>query len=95
MKLTFRPLTSPAALPIALGARIGVAGAALLLSACANFGGIHSDAQMVPADHYASAESLPGDGGDWPRQSWARDLGGAELQALVDEALQGNPNLQA
>ncbi len=95
MKLTFRPLTSPVDLPIALGARIGAAGAALLLSACANFGGIHSDARMAPADQYASTESLPGQGGDWPRQSWAGDLGGPELQALVDEALQGNPNLQA
>jgi len=91
MKLTLRPLTLPAALPTVLG----VATAALLLSACASFSGIHSDAAMAPTDHYTSAVSLPGQGGEWPRQTWASELGGTELQALVDEALRSNPSLQA
>jgi len=91
MKLTFRPLTLPATLPSTFGALA----AAALLSACASFSGIHSEAQMAPADQYASVRSLPDQGGEWPRQTWAGELGGTELQELVDEALRSNPSLQA
>ena len=83
-----RSLATPAARLTALG------GIALLLSACASFSGIHSNARLAAPEQYASAESLPDQGGAWPRQSWAGEFGGPALQALVDEGLAGNPDLQ-
>ena len=66
----------------------------MLLSACANFKGIGSNAETkVPGD-YATANSLPGQGGQWPTEAWAGKIGGASLQVLVDEALANNPGLQ-
>jgi NodT family efflux transporter outer membrane factor (OMF) lipoprotein len=74
---------------------LAVSASALLLTSCASFKGIESTARArTPAD-YATATSLPAQGGQWPTLSWAEQIGGAPLQALVDEALAGNPNLQA
>ncbi|MDB5764892.1 MAG: putative efflux system outer rane lipoprotein NodT [Herminiimonas sp.] len=71
-----------------------VIGTVLLLASCASFNGIGSAARTrTPAD-YATAASLPAQGGQWPNLSWADSIGGAPLQALVDEALAGNPGLQ-
>jgi NodT family efflux transporter outer membrane factor (OMF) lipoprotein len=76
--------------------RVAVSAAALLLlTACANFSGIHSSARSNNPDDYASASSLPAQGGSWPTSSWVNNIGGRPLQQLVDEALAGNPNLQA
>jgi NodT family efflux transporter outer membrane factor (OMF) lipoprotein len=73
---------------------IAIGVSAVLLSACANFKGIGSNAHTkVPGD-YATANSLPGQGGLWPTESWAGKIGGAPLQTLVDEALANNPGLQ-
>lgn len=66
----------------------------LLLTACANFTGIGSAAQTKSPGDYATAESLQSEGGQWPDQRWAGRIGGASLQALVDEALVANPGLQ-
>ena len=41
-----------------------------------------------------TALSLPDQGGAWPDLTWPTRFGGAPLQALVDEALAGNPSLQ-
>ena len=68
--------------------------AAVLLSACASFDGIAPTAQVQKPADFATAETLPGQHGQWPDASWARELGGAPLQALVDEALVGNPGLK-
>lgn len=68
---------------------------ALLLSACANYKGIASGAQPRAAADYATAASLPAQGGNWPALDWVRAIGGAPLQALVDEALAGNPALHS
>jgi NodT family efflux transporter outer membrane factor (OMF) lipoprotein len=67
---------------------------ALLLSACANFKGIGSDAHTKAPGDYATANTLPGQGGQWPAENWAGNIGGAPLQALVDEAVANNPGLQ-
>lgn len=65
-----------------------------LLSACASFDGIGSSSKLrTPAD-YATAASLPAQAGAWPDSSWADAIGGAPLQALLTEALAGNPSLQ-
>lgn len=74
--------------------RLAALGAALLLASCANFKGIESRSQpQSPADLAADA-SLPAQGGAWPALDWATQIGGAPLQALVDEAMAGNPGLQ-
>ncbi|SFA77289.1 efflux transporter, outer membrane factor (OMF) lipoprotein, NodT family [Collimonas sp. OK607] len=75
--------------------RLAISAAALLLAACANFSGIHSTAHSNSPDDYASTSSLPGQGGMWPATSWVSNIGGSQLQQLVDEALASNPNLQA
>jgi NodT family efflux transporter outer membrane factor (OMF) lipoprotein len=74
---------------------LAVCASAVLLAACANYKGISSNAHMDGAGDFATATSLPGQGGHWPRQNWAENIGGSPLQDLVNEALAGNPNLQA
>lgn len=72
-----------------------VCASAVLLAACANYKGISSNAHMDTAGEFATGTSLPGQGGHWPAQNWAENIGGSPLQDLVNEALAGNPNLQA
>ncbi|MEO8837676.1 MAG: efflux transporter outer membrane subunit, partial [Herbaspirillum sp.] len=59
-----------------------------------SFSGIHTNATLTAPAHYATAASLPQQGGTWPQATWANTLGGARLQQLVDEALANNPDLQ-
>jgi NodT family efflux transporter outer membrane factor (OMF) lipoprotein len=65
----------------------------LLLASCANFKGIETTGQATLPGDYATSDSLPSQGGQWPSQNWAGNIGGAPLQALVDEALAVNPGL--
>jgi NodT family efflux transporter outer membrane factor (OMF) lipoprotein len=81
--------------PAPRAAAVAAIAAALLLSSCASFHGISSDAKLRQSADYASQQSLPAQGGQWPAVDWATQIGGAPLQALVDEALADNPNLQA
>ncbi|MGS0744204.1 efflux transporter outer membrane subunit [Glaciimonas sp. GG7] len=74
--------------------RLAVCAVAVLLAACANMSGIHTSAQTKAPTDYATATSLPGQGGQWPDASWVTSIGGAPLQQLTDEALAGNPDLQ-
>jgi NodT family efflux transporter outer membrane factor (OMF) lipoprotein len=74
--------------------RLAALGAALMLASCANFKGIESSARPHSPQDYATSASLPAQGGAWPALDWAAQIGGAPLQALVDEALAGNPGLQ-
>lgn len=74
---------------------LAVCAGAVLLAACANFKGINSNAHLDTPGDFATAASLPGQGGRWPAQNWAENIGGSSLQDLVNEALAGNPNLQA
>jgi NodT family efflux transporter outer membrane factor (OMF) lipoprotein len=87
--MRFFHLQAPALAPCA-----AAIGAALLLSSCANFRGIGSEAQLRQSTAYASQQSLPAEGGQWPAEDWAAQIGGAPLQALVEEALADSPNLQ-
>jgi len=68
--------------------------AAMLLSACANYKGIGSDAHQNTSADYATSTSLPGQSGNWPAETWPTAIGGAPLQQLVDEALANNPSMQ-
>lgn len=65
-----------------------------LLCSCANFSGIDSTATVREARDLASGATLPPQGGQWPDLGWANGIGGAPLQALIDEALADSPNLQ-
>ncbi|NKI69093.1 efflux transporter outer membrane subunit [Collimonas pratensis] len=97
INIDMNPLSSSSrrSLPKLATQRLAISAAVLLLAACANFSGIHSSARSNSADDYASASSLPGQGGAWPSSSWVSSIGGSQLQQLVDEALATNPNLQA
>ncbi|MDR5761213.1 efflux transporter outer membrane subunit [Caballeronia sp. LZ035] len=67
---------------------------AAVLTACANYAGIHSDKDMAEPQSYATAQSLPAaDGGRWPAPDWADQFGDAQLHALLDEAIAGSPTL--
>jgi NodT family efflux transporter outer membrane factor (OMF) lipoprotein len=88
------PIQSRRGLPFVSMQRLAICAAAVLLSACVGMNGIHTSAHSnTPAD-YASATSLPDQGGLWPDASWVASIGGAPLQQLTDEALAGNPGLQ-
>ncbi|GGI15845.1 efflux transporter outer membrane subunit [Oxalicibacterium faecigallinarum] len=68
--------------------------AVVLLSSCASYKGIETSGTLNAAESYATTQSLPAEHGQWPDASWAQTIGGAPLQALVDEAIAGNPDLQ-
>ncbi|WP_118185392.1 efflux transporter outer membrane subunit [Paraburkholderia phosphatilytica] len=68
--------------------------AAAVLSACANYAGIHSDKQMANPQTYETTQSLPSEQGNWPSADWADQFGDAQLKALIDEALKGSPTLE-
>ncbi len=75
--------------------------AALLLAAggCAGYSGIHGeehalDPQALAFNPGATADAVAA-GGDWPRADWWSTFGDAKLDALVSQALMGNPGLRA
>lgn len=80
------------------GSRIARTGITLMLaavlSACANYAGIHSDKEPAQPQDYATQQSLPADEGRWPASDWADQFGDAQLRALLDEALAGSPTLE-
>nr|WP_130391777.1 efflux transporter outer membrane subunit [Cupriavidus agavae] len=65
----------------------------LALGGCVNYGGIHSDRQITTPDQYATANSLPAQGGQWPSTAWTDQFGDPQLTQLVAEALQGSPTV--
>ncbi|KWR88101.1 MarR family transcriptional regulator [Cupriavidus sp. IDO] len=67
---------------------------AAVLSACANFAGIHSDKRIAGPTDYATTQSIPAEQGHWPSADWADQFGDAQLKALIAEALQGSPSLE-
>jgi len=67
---------------------------AAVLSACANYAGIHSDKALAQPQDYATQQSLPAGEGRWPASDWADQFGDAQLRALLDEALAGSPTLE-
>nr|WP_225031172.1 efflux transporter outer membrane subunit [Paraburkholderia sp. XV] len=67
---------------------------ASVLSACVNYGGIHSDAKMADPQHYATQQSIPAEEGHWPAANWADQFGDAQLKTLIDEALKGSPTVE-
>ncbi|HEX7889342.1 MAG TPA: efflux transporter outer membrane subunit [Ramlibacter sp.] len=72
------------------GRRLAGLAAALLLAGCASTSGIAPEAKLRegPLPAAATSESVPAVSSQW----W-REFGDAQLDALVEEALRGNPNL--
>lgn len=88
--------SSPTAarIPAGRGALAAAAAAVIVaMAGCANYAGIKSDKQITQASALESAQSLPGEGGQWPSLDWASQFGDPQLPQLIDEALQGNPSI--
>ncbi|MEO6104037.1 MAG: efflux transporter outer membrane subunit [Pseudoxanthomonas sp.] len=78
--------------------RLGAIAAALLLAGCASTHGLEPHAQVLDGDNLSAGRSLNGQelsAADFPRQDWWKALGDPQLDALIDEALQGHPSLDA
>jgi NodT family efflux transporter outer membrane factor (OMF) lipoprotein len=79
----------------ALSSRSAVAAAvtALALTGCANYFGMKTDKQISSPAQYESAQSLSGQGGQWPSLDWANQFGDPQLPKLIAEALEGSPSI--
>jgi len=66
---------------------------AVSLAGCASFSGIHGESQPLAAQSLAFDQDARG--GDWPREDWWTTFGDPKLDALVQQALNGNPSLRA
>src|SRR5216683_1005412 len=65
----------------------------LLLAGCASYSGIQGEAHaLVPQSLAFHAEDSSG---AWPREDWWTMFGEPKLDALMQQALQGNPSLRA
>ncbi|WP_341678027.1 efflux transporter outer membrane subunit [Niveibacterium sp. SC-1] len=72
------------------------AAAALTLAACASSGGLAPTGQLRNANTVQAATSLsaaPVSEAAWPAGDWWTQLGDHQLDGLIGEALQGNPDL--
>jgi NodT family efflux transporter outer membrane factor (OMF) lipoprotein len=64
-----------------------------LLAGCANYSGIRGEARArAPQSLAFHAEDASG---AWPREDWWSTFGDPKLDALVQQALRGNPSLRA
>ncbi len=76
------------------GASLAIlAGAALVLSACATVPNLGSKPQPKGADAYATAQSFAAPNADWPSDRWWAAYNDPQLNALVDDALSSSPTL--
>jgi NodT family efflux transporter outer membrane factor (OMF) lipoprotein len=75
--------------------RLGVTAIAIaVLSACANYAGIHSDKRIAKPQQFEASRSLPAEHGQWPQTDWAGQFGDAQLATLIAEALRSSPTLE-
>ena len=68
----------------------------LALAGCASSGGLHSDGTLTDPHSLKAEQSLARlqvSPAAWPRADWWTGLGDPQLSALIDEALQNNPDL--
>ncbi|KAB0660488.1 RND transporter, partial [Burkholderia diffusa] len=76
------------------GALIGAAAAAMALGGCVPTGFLPSLSLRAPADDALAHTAGPGVNGAWPAPDWVKQLQDPQLDALVAEASQNNPDLQ-
>ncbi|QCP49966.1 efflux transporter outer membrane subunit [Trinickia violacea] len=84
---------SPSVRALSSRGAVAAAVAALALAGCVNYSGIKSDKHIAPATQFESAQSLPGQGAQWPSLDWAGQFGDPQLPKLIAEALEGNPTI--
>src|ERR1700722_8691329 len=68
-----------------------------LLSACASTHQLRPESAFVPANALQTHQSLSGtpiDAAAWPKAQWWTAYGDTQLNALIDDALAGNPSLR-
>jgi NodT family efflux transporter outer membrane factor (OMF) lipoprotein len=70
-------------------------GAALLLQACAQLPDLAEAPQPKPVSAFQSSQSLQAATTEWPADSWWTRYGDPQLNTLIDEALEGSPDLAA
>ena len=73
---------------------LAVCSSVVLLSACANFSGIQSTAQLKTLNAESNASVFLNQHGLWPDANWAKDIGGTDLQELIAAAMVDNPSIQ-
>lgn len=73
--------------------RILVPVCALALGACAGLPDKSAGPQIKSANQYATAQSFAAPAAQWPADTWWKSYGDAQLDALIDEALAGAPNI--
>lgn len=69
---------------------------AAALAGCASTGGLHPVAKATDPASLQAARSLANvhmDAAAWPKQGWWKQLGDAQLDTLVEEALADNPDM--
>ncbi|KUY88223.1 MULTISPECIES: efflux transporter outer membrane subunit [unclassified Burkholderia] len=76
------------------GALIGAAAVAMALGGCVPTGFLPSLSLHAPADDALARTAGPGVDGAWPAPDWVKQLQDPQLDALVAEASQNNPDLQ-
>lgn len=76
------------------GALIGAAAVAMALGGCVPTGFLPSLSLHAPADDALAHTAGPGVNGAWPAPDWVKQLQDPQLDALVAEASQNNPDLQ-
>jgi NodT family efflux transporter outer membrane factor (OMF) lipoprotein len=73
-------------------------GMTLVLAACASSGGLRPDGTLTDPSSLRSAQSLAKlqvSPAQWPREDWWTALGDVQLDSLITEAMQDNPDLAA
>src|SRR5215831_4998942 len=85
-KATMKTLTRSAVLPTAL-----------LLAACASTGGLAPKSETISPASLAASRSLADAkiSQEWPAADWWKRFADPQLDALIDEALAGNPSMGA
>ena len=71
-----------------------VTGALSILSACVSFNGIESQAKLKQVSASNNFDIDGQQNGQWPDSNWAKNIGGQQLQDLIDSALANSPSLQ-
>ncbi|MBC3868665.1 efflux transporter outer membrane subunit [Undibacterium oligocarboniphilum] len=72
-----------------------IASAVTMLSACVSYDGIQSQAQLKTIADQANSGIFANQHGQWPAADWAQQIGGGDLQTLIQTGLRDNPGLQA
>lgn len=74
--------------------RLLLAGIYLALSGCASYSGIAPIAKYIDFQQLVRQDETPS-ATTWPASNWWQDLHDVQLTALIEQALQGSPSLQA